>query len=91
MALMLIGFDVDDYDEWKQVFDSDPAGRKAVAKGHRISRSVDNPNQIFLAVEYASADDARAVLDRLQQAQVLDRFRMTAGPAIVEVAEETTY
>jgi hypothetical protein len=91
MALMLMGFEVSDYDEWKQLFDSDPAGRKAVAKGHRISRSVDNPNEIFLSVEYASPDDARAVLGRLRQAGVLDRFTPTVGPAIVEVAEETTY
>ncbi len=91
MALMLLGFHVDDYDEWKQVFDSDPAGRQAVAKGHRISRSVENPNEVYLAVEYASADDAKNVLDRLKQAQVLDRFRVTLGPAIVEVVDETTY
>jgi hypothetical protein len=91
MALMLIGFEVDDYDEWKALFDSDPAGRKAVAKGHRISRSVDNPNEIFLSVEYASAEDARTVLARLQEAGVLQRFQLRLGPAITEIAEETTY
>ena len=68
MALMLISFDVDNYDEWKELFDSDPGGRKSVAKGHRISRSVDNPNEIFLSVEYASADEARTVLARLKEA-----------------------
>jgi hypothetical protein len=65
MALMLMGFEVDDYDEWKQLFDSDPGGRKAVAKGHRLSRSVDNPNEIYLAAAYSSADDAQAVLAQL--------------------------
>jgi hypothetical protein len=39
MALMLMSFEVDNYDEWKELFDSDPAGRKSVAKGHRILRS----------------------------------------------------
>ena len=91
MALMLMGFEVDNYDEWKQLFDSDPGGRKAVAKGHRLSRSVDNPNEIYLAVEYSSAADAKAVLGRLQQAGVFERFQPLFGPAITEVAEESTY
>ena len=91
MALMLIDFEVDNYDEWKQVFDSDPGGRKSVAKGHRISRSVDNPNEIFLSVEYASADEARAVLARLKEAGVFERFQPRLGPAITEITEETTY
>jgi hypothetical protein len=91
MALMLIGFEVDNYDEWKQLFDSDPGGRKSVAKGHRISRSVANPNEIFLSVEYASADDARTVLARLQEGGVFQRFQPKLGPTITEIAEETTY
>jgi hypothetical protein len=91
MALLLMSFEVDDYDEWKQLFDSDPAGRKAVAKGHRISRSVDNPNEVFLAVDYASADDARTIVERLREGGVFQRFQPTLGPTIAEVVEETTY
>ncbi|MBV9006379.1 MAG: hypothetical protein JO181_17075 [Solirubrobacterales bacterium] len=91
MALMLFSFEVDNYDEWKQLFDSDPGGRKSLAKGHRIFRSVDNPNEIFLSVEYASADDARTVLTRLQEAGVFQRFRPRLDPAITELAEEKTY
>jgi hypothetical protein len=91
MVLMLTGYELDDYDEWKQRFDSDPGGRKAVAKGHRLSRSVDNPNEIYLAIEYSSADDARAVLSQLRDAGVFERFRPTFGPMITEVIEESTY
>lgn len=91
MARMMIIYELDNFDEWKQLFDSDPAGRKAVAKGHTISRSVDNPNEVFLSVEYKSADDAKAALGRLQEAGVFERFRPILGPSITEVAEETTY
>jgi len=91
MALMLMGFEVDNYDEWKQLFDSDPVGRKSMAKGHRISRSIDNPNEFYLSVEYASADDARTVLARLHDAGVFQRFQPTLGPKITEITEETTY
>jgi len=86
-----LGFEVENYDEWKQLFDSDPAGRKAVAKGHRLSRSVDNPNEVYVAVDFPAADDARAVLGRLTESGVLERFRPTLGPVITEVVEETTY
>ena len=91
MVLTVMSFKVDDYDEWKRVFDSDPAGRKAVANGHRISRGMDDPSEVFLSVEYSSADDARAVLERLRGSGVLDTFHPTVGPTIVEVAEETRY
>jgi hypothetical protein len=90
-ALIIMGFEVDNYEEWKQLFDSDPADRRSVARGHRISRSIDNPNEIFLATEYASADDARTVLGRLRESGALDRFTPTLGPTITEIAEETTY
>lgn len=90
-ALMIMGFEVDNYKEFKQLFDSDPGGRRSVAKGHRLSRSVDNPNEVFLAVEYASADDARTVLERLRDSGVFDRFTPTLGPTITEITEETTY
>ena len=91
MALMLMSFEVDDYDEWKQVFDSDPVGRKAVAKGHMISRAVDNPNQVFLRVEYPSVDVASDFREKLLQSGVLDRFKPTLGPTVAEVAESVTY
>jgi hypothetical protein len=91
MAIVFMNFELDDYDEWKQVFDSDPAGRKAVAKSHRIYRSVDDPNDVFLDVEYSSVDDARTVAQRLLATGVLDRFPLKAGPTIVEVTEEVTY
>lgn len=87
---MLMNFDAD-WDEWKPIFDSDPAGRRQVAKGHSISRSVDNPNDIFLRVEFNSVEDATAVRERLLASGVLDRFTVKTRPTIVEVAEQETY
>jgi hypothetical protein len=91
MAFMFLHFQLDNYDEWKQVFDSDPADRKSVAKGHQIFRGVENPGDVFLAVEYASVDDAKSVRDRLSQSDVLDRFPPKTGPTIVDVEEQTNY
>jgi hypothetical protein len=91
MAFLLLNFEPESYDEWKQLFDSDPVGRKAVAKSHRIFRAVDNPNEVFLGVEYASVEDATTFRERLLQSGVFDRFPPKSGPTVVEVAEEATY
>jgi hypothetical protein len=87
---VLMNFDAD-WDEWKPVFDSGPVGRRQVAKGHSIARSVDNPNDIFLRSEYDSVEDAKALRERLLASGVLDRFNVKSGPTIVEVVEQETY
>ena len=90
MAYILIQFDAD-YDEWKPIFDSDPAGRAQVAKGYTISRGVDNPNDIFVRVEYASVEEAKAFREKLINTGVLSRFTVKLPPTVVEVADSGTY
>jgi hypothetical protein len=87
---MLMNFDAD-WDEWKPVFDSDPVGRRQVATGHSISRSVDNPNDIYLRTEYNSVEDAKDLREKLLASDVLDRFNVKTGPIVVEVVEQETY
>jgi hypothetical protein len=70
MALLMTRIQVDDYDAWKPMFDSDPAGARKRAKGHRIARSVDNPDEVFVQVQFASSDEAQAARERL----LLGRF-----------------
>jgi hypothetical protein len=91
MAFLLMSFELDDYDAWKAVFDSDPVGRKAVATGHVILRAADNPNQVFLRVEYPSVDVAKEFRERLMQSGVLDRFQPRLGPVVVDLEEEVNY
>ena len=92
MTYMVANFDVGDYDKWKrEVFDADPAGRKQAAKGHLISRSVENPSDIFIRVEFASVDDARSFRERLMGSSALDNVNVKTPPTIVEVADEETY
>src|SRR5688500_582812 len=56
MAFIISSFEVDDYDAWKQTFDSDPGGRRQGGKGHRIFRGVANPNEVFITTEFSSAE-----------------------------------
>jgi hypothetical protein len=91
MALLLTRIGVDDYDAWKPMFDSDPAGARKAAKGHRISRSVENPNEVFVQVEFASADEAKAARERLLSSGVLDRVTVKTEPTVTEEAESVAY
>jgi hypothetical protein len=91
VAFIVGEFEVGDYDAWKQRFDSDPAGRKQSAKGHVVSRSVDNPNDVFVRVEFDSVDEAKAFRERLLASQALDGMTVKIPPTVIEVADEATY
>ena len=82
---------VDDFDEFKSLFDSDPVGRKQAAKGHLMLRSLDNPNEVFTRVEFESLEGAKAFRDRLLASGALDRTTVLTPPTIVELVENITY
>jgi hypothetical protein len=91
MAFMLTRIHVDDYEAWKPIFDSDPPGAREAAKRHRILRSLEEPNEVFVQVEFASSDDANAARERLLASGVLDRVTVKAGPTVTEEAEAVDY
>jgi hypothetical protein len=84
-----------DFDTWKrELFDADAAGRKQAAKGYRLYRGVDNPNEVIVQVEFSSVAEARSFRERLMGVGVLDDPRsgkLPAPPTIVEEAEVVTY
>jgi hypothetical protein len=84
-----------DFDTWKrELFDTDPAGRKQAAKGYRLYRGIDNPNEVIVQVEFASAEEAKSFRERLMGSGALDDPRsgkLPAPPTIVEEAETATY
>jgi hypothetical protein len=87
----LVGVFEGDFDAWKEQFDSDPLGRKQVAKGHTMMRGVENPNQIFVRIEFDSADDARAFQDKVRNSEVLQNVTVKVPPTVVELAGQATY
>ena len=87
----LVGVFEGDFDAWKQQFDSDPLGRKQVAKGHTMMRGVENPNEIFVRIEFDSADDARAFQDKVRNSDVLQNVTVKVPPTVTEMAGEATY
>jgi hypothetical protein len=91
MAFLLGRFQVPDYDAWKQMFDSDPAGRVQAAKGHRILRSTQDPNDVFVQVEFASADEANSFRERLLASGALDNVTVKTEPTVAEEADAVQY
>ncbi len=94
MAFVVLNLETEDYVTWKAMFDSDPAGRKqAGGKGHIISRNADNPNDVFIRVEFASVEEAKSFRERLLASGALDNpnVKLKMGPTVIEPAENVTY
>ena len=87
MAFILTRINVGDYETWKPMFDQDQPGARSASKGWRLFRSVDEPGQVFIQVEFGSVEDAKAGREKLLASGVLDRFSDKYGPTIVEEAE----
>jgi hypothetical protein len=73
-----------DYDAWRPMFDQDRPQAREHAKAERVFRSVEDPNHVFVFLEFASVDDANEAQRRLVDSGVLDRFEDTHGPNVVE-------
>jgi len=91
MAFIVTRIGVGDYEAWKPMFDKDAPGARQAAIGHRVLRGADDRNEVYVVVEYASADDARVGRDRVIASGVLDRFEDKDLPRVVEEAEAVVY
>ena len=91
MTFILTRINVGDYERWKPMFDQDTPGARAEAKGHRVLRNSDEPNEVFVMVEFATAEQAEAGRRKLVESGVLDRFEDKTEPKILEEAEQVNY
>ena len=88
MATMLTRIKIDDFDEWKAMFDSDPPNAREHATGWRVLRGVEDPDEIFIQVDFPSAELALDARRRLFESGVLERVReVVAAPTLVEEAD----
>jgi hypothetical protein len=87
----LVGVFEGDFDAFKKQFDSDPLGRRKTAKGHTMLRGVDNPNLIFLRVEYSSAEEAKSFQEKVRGSKVLENVTVKIPPTVAEMVDQDTY
>ena len=85
-AFIITRIQVGDYDTWRPMFDQDRPGARERAKVQRVFRGVDDPNHVFVFLEFASADDAQEAKRRLIESGVLDRFEDKHGPNVLQEA-----
>ena len=78
---------VANFDDWKTRFDTDPVGAREKATGYRILRGVEDPNEVFVQVEFPSNEAALEARRRLLESGVLDRQLEATGPTLVEEAD----
>ena len=69
------------------MFDQDRPQAREKAKEQRVFRQVDDPNHVFVFLEFDSVDDALEAGRRLEESGVLNRFEDKHGPNVLEETE----
>ena len=82
-AFIITRIQVVDYETWRPMFDQDLPRARERATSQRVFRSLDDPNLVFIQLEFASAEDAQEAQRRLSESGVLDRFEDKTGPIVV--------
>jgi hypothetical protein len=82
-AFVITRIHVGNYDRWRPQFDQDKPRAREQATVQRVLRSVDDPNHVFVYLEYESLDDAQEARRRLLESGVLDRFEDKQGPNVL--------
>ena len=85
-ASIITRIQVGDYAAWRPMFDQDRPKAREKATVQRVFRSVDDPSNVFIHLEFASLADAEEARKRLVESGVLDRFDDKDGPNVVEEA-----
>jgi hypothetical protein len=83
-AFIMTRIQTGDYDTWRPLFDQDHPKAREQAVVQRVFRRVDDPNHVFVFLEFASVEDAQEAERRLLESGVLDRFADRHGPNVVE-------
>ena len=86
-ASIITRLQVGDYDTWRALFDKDVPRAREKATAVRVLRTVDDPNHVFVYLDFASVADAQESRERLVASGVLERFADVHGPNVVVDAD----
>ena len=81
-AFIITRIQTGDYDKWRPMFDQDQPRAREKAQVQRVLQSIDDPNEVFVYLEFASLEDATEARERLVSSGVLERFEDTYGPSV---------
>jgi hypothetical protein len=90
-TIVRVEHSVGNFDAWKQMFDSDPLGRKSSGvKQYRIFRSIDNPNHVMIDLEFndrSSAESFRDALKRMWSSPDAQKVMVNPQVHVIEQVE----
>jgi hypothetical protein len=89
-AFIITRIQVGDYDAWRPMIEQDRPKAREKAVVQRVFRNVDDPNHVFVFLEFASTEDAQEARQRLVESRVLDRFEDKHGPNVVKEVNATS-
>jgi hypothetical protein len=82
-AFIITRIQTGDYDRWRPMFDQDKPRAREDAVVQRVLRSVDDPNEVFIYLEFETLESANEARTRLESSGVLDRFDDKHGPNVL--------
>ena len=85
-AFIITRIQVGDYDTWRSMFDQDLPNAREKATVQRVLRGADDPNQVFVYLEFETLEDANEAKRRVVESGVLDRFEDKHGPNVLQEA-----
>lgn len=88
-AFIMTRIHVGDYDAWRPMFDQDRPRARERATRQRVFRAAEDPDHVFIMLEFETVDDAHEARRRLVASGVLDRFEERHGPTVVLEADST--
>ena len=94
MYILRIEHSVQDFDDWKKSFDSDPVGRqKSGVRRYRIYRPIDGANYVTVDLEFDTAGQAEALLAALRVvwSRIEGTIIMKPNVRIIEAVEVKEY
>ena len=94
MAKVIVQHHVADYNRWYPIFtEHEKVRRTHGARGHTITRSAADQNDLVVVMDFATADGAKAFVQDPSLKSTMAQAGIDAGPQIwiVDEAEARTY
>jgi hypothetical protein len=90
MIHAMVRQNVKDYDAWKKIFDEDGSNRKvASSKGGHVFRALDDPNDVFVLLEFEELDKAKKFMDSDGLKEAMMKAGVVGKPDIYLMDEGT--
>jgi hypothetical protein len=82
-AFIITRIQTGDYERWRPLYDQDRPRAREKATLQRVLRGTDDPDEVFIYLEFENAADANEARDRLLASGVLERFEDKQGPYVL--------